>query len=167
MDTVKTDLLAPGWCSWLRSLIVGVLAAFGLLTFYLGLITLAQGWGHATEQLIEDAWFVGAIMAGFGTQVGLYTYLRRMHLHARTGGVAASTGTSTVAMLACCAHHLTDVLAIFGLSGAAIFLTVYKTPLLWLGIVMNLFGIAYLLWNIYQQRLLLKLPYLPLEKERV
>jgi hypothetical protein len=32
---------------------------------------------------------------------------------------------------------------IFGLSGAAIFLNAYKTPLLWLGIVMNLFGIAY------------------------
>ena len=75
-----------------------------------------------------------------------------MHLHATAGGVAASTGTSTVAMLACCAHHLTEVFAIFGLSGAAIFLNVYKTPLLGLGIVMNLFGIAYLLWKIRQQK---------------
>jgi hypothetical protein len=71
-----------------------------------------------------------------------------MHLHTTAGTVATSTGTSTVAMLACCAHHLTDVFAILGLSGAAIFLNVYKTPLLWLGIVMNLFGIAYLLWKI-------------------
>ncbi len=167
MDTIKTDLLAPGRSTWLRSLIFGLLAAFGLLAFYLGIITLAQGWGHATEQLVDDAWFVGEIMAGFGTQVGLYTSLRSMHLHARAGGVTASIGTSTVGMLACCAHHLTDVLAVFGLSGAAIFLTVYKTPLLWLGIVMNLFGIAYLLWNIHRQRLWLKLPDLPLEKERV
>ena len=91
-------------------------------------------------------------MAGFGTQLGLYTYLRNMHLHATVGGVAASTGTSTVAMLACGAHHLTEVFAIFGLSGAANFLNVYKTPLLWLGIVMNLFGIADLLWKIRQRR---------------
>ena len=90
-------------------------------------------------------------MAGFGTQVGLYTYLRGMHLRAKAGGVAASTGTSTVAMLACCAHHLTEVFAVFGLSGAAIFLNAYKTPLLWLGIAMNLFGIVYLLWKIRQQ----------------
>jgi hypothetical protein len=135
-----------------RPLLFGMSAAAGLLIFYLGLITLAQGWDHAVEQLGVDRWFAFAIMIGFGTQVGLYTYLRRMHLHAMTGAVAASTSTSTVAMLACCAHHLTDVFAIFGLSGAAIFLNVYKTPLLWLGILMNLFGIAYLLWKIRQQR---------------
>ncbi len=156
MDTLKTagttaergTRLRP----FQRPLIFGLLAALGLLVFYLGIITLAQGWGHAIQQLADDRWFVSAIMAGFGTQVGLYTYLRGMHTHAMAGGVAASTGTSTVAMLACCAHHLTDVFAIFGLSGAAIFLTAYKTPLLWLGIVMNLFGIAYLLWKIRQQR---------------
>ncbi len=90
-------------------------------------------------------------MIGFGTQVGLSTYLRHKHLQATTGTMAASTSTSTVAMLACCAHHLTDVFAILGLSGAAVFLNVYKTPLLWLGIGMNLFGIAYLLWKIRQQ----------------
>lgn len=115
-----------------RPLLFGMVAALGLLIFYLGLITLAQGWGHAIEQLGEDLWFVGAIMIGFGTQVGLFTYLRRMHLQATTGAVAASTGTSTVAMLACCAHHVTDVFAILGLSSAAVFLNMYKTPLLWL-----------------------------------
>ncbi len=156
MDALKTEAAATEremhYRSLVRPIIFGLLAALGLLTFYLGTITLAQGWGHAIEQLSIDDWFVGAIMIGFGTQVGLYTYLRGMHLHATVGGVAASTGTSTVAMLACCAHHLTDVFAIFGLSGAAIFLNVYKTPLLWLGIAMNLFGIAYLIWKIRQQR---------------
>ena len=155
MDILKTEASATRWMMYyrplLRPLIFGLLAALGLLAFYLGTITLAQGWGHATEQLTIDRLFVGAIMAGFGTQVGLYTYLRGMHLRAKAGGVAASTGTSTVAMLACCAHHLTEVFAVFGLSGAAIFLNAYKTPLLWLGIAMNLFGIVYLLWKIRQQ----------------
>ena len=156
MDTVKTEAAATGggipYRPVVRPIIFGLLAALGLLAFYLGTITLAQGWGHAIEQLTVDRLFVGAIMAGFGTQVGLYTYLRGMHLHATAGGVAASTGTSTVAMLACCAHHLTEVFAVLGLSGAAIFLNAYKTPLLWLGIMMNLFGIVYLLWKIRQQR---------------
>jgi len=159
MDALKTEAAATGggiqYRPVVRPIIFGLLAALGLLTFYLGAITLAQGWGHAIEQLTVDRLFVGAIMAGFGTQVGLYTYLRGMHLHATPGGVAASTGTSTVAMLACCAHHLTEVFAIFGLSGAAIFLNAYKTPLLWLGIVMNLFGIIYLLGKIRQQRQML------------
>lgn len=155
MDALKTEAAATKegirYRELVRPVLFGLLAALGLLAFYLGTITLAQGWEHAVEQLGIDSLFVGAIMTGFGTQVGLYTYLRGMHLHGSVGGVAASTGTSTVAMLACCAHHLTEVFAVLGLSGAAIFLNAYKTPLLWLGIVMNLFGIAYLLWKIRQQ----------------
>ena len=135
----------------LRPIAFGLLAVLGLLSFYLGIITLAQGWSHAVEQLIDDRWFIGAIAVGFGTQVALFTYLRTRHTHAGAGGVAASTGTSTAAMLACCAHHLADILPIVGISGAAIFLNAYKTPLLWLGIVMNLAGVAYLAWKIRQQ----------------
>jgi hypothetical protein len=161
MDTVKTGERTvrpgPSFRLQLRPVAFGGLSALALLAFYLGIITLAQGWDHAIQQFGVDLWFVIAIMAGFGTQMGLYTYLRTMHLHTKAGGVAVSTGTSTVAMLACCAHHLTDVFAIFGLSGAAIFLNVYKTPLLWLGIVMNLFGIAYLLWKIRQQKRVMSL----------
>jgi hypothetical protein len=128
------------------------LAALSLLVFYLGVITLAQSWGHALQQLGDDLPFVGAIAAGFGTQVGLFVYLRGLHDRAPAGGVAASTGTSTAAMLACCAHHLVDVAPVLGLSGAAIFLNAYKTPLLWLGIVMNLVGILYLGRKILQAR---------------
>lgn len=134
-----------------RPIVFGLLAILGLLTFYLGIITLAQGWAHALEQLADDRFFIGAIGAGFGTQIGLYTYLRGLHAHATSGGVAASTGTSTTAMLACCAHHLADILPIVGLSGAAIFLNAYKTPLLWLGIAMNLIGVVYLLRKVRQQ----------------
>ena len=134
-----------------RPIAFGLLAVLGLLAFYLGIITLAQGWIHALEQRAEDRWFVGAIASGFGTQVGLFTYLKSLHAQAAAGGVAASTGTSTAAMLACCAHHLADILPIVGLSGAAIFLNAYKTPLLWVGILMNLIGIVYLLRKIRQQ----------------
>ena len=136
----------------LRPLAFGLLGVLGLLAFYLGIITLAQGWGHAIQQLADDRWFVGVIVSGFGAQLGLYAYLKGLHAQAAAGGVAASTGTSATAMLACCAHHLADVLPIIGLSGAAVFLNAYKTPLLWLGIVMNFAGIVYLLRKIYQQR---------------
>jgi len=131
-------------------LLMGPLAALTLLGLYLGLITLAQGWDHAVEQFEVDQWFVLALTVGFGAQVGLFTHLRALHARMAAGGVgmAASTGTSTAAMLACCAHHLSDVLPILGVSGAAVFLAAYKTPLLWVGLAMNLAGIAYLLWQI-------------------
>src|SRR6266508_3934387 len=146
--TLDTDA-APASCAgierrsahglpWL-SIAAAPLAAGALLGLYLGIITLAQGPDHAVEQFQTDVWFVVALAAGFGTQVGLFTYLRSLHAQMAAGGVgvATSTGTSTAAMLACCAHHLSDVLPILGLSGAAILLNAYRTPLLWLGIVMN------------------------------
>lgn len=136
----------------LRPFAAGALAMLGFLIFYLGMITLAQGWAHASAQLLDDRNFIAAIVLGFGTQVGLYTYLRGLHASTAVGGVAASTGTSAAAMLACCAHHLADVLPIVGVAGAAVFLNAYKTPLLWLSILMNLAGVAYLLWKIQQQR---------------
>jgi hypothetical protein len=66
--------------------------------------------------------------------------------------MAASTGTSTAAMLACCAHHVSDVLPILGISDAAVFLGAYKTPLLWVGLAMNLAGISYLVWQFHPLR---------------
>jgi hypothetical protein len=137
---------------WLRPLVAGLLAAAALLGFYLGVITLAQDWSHALDQLRADGSFVGALTAGFGTQVGLWVYLRRLHARTRAVGVAAGGGTSGVAMLACCAHHLAEVLPIVGLSGAALFLAQVKLPLLWLGLSMNLAGIFYLLRQIRRQR---------------
>lgn len=127
-------------------------AMAGLMALYLGVITWAQGWEHATRQLADDRWFIGAITLGFGAQAGLFVYLRQLRARAAVGGMAVSSGTSTVAMLACCAHHLADVLPVIGLSGAAIFLNDFKTPLLWLGIGMNLAGVAYLLRQVRKQR---------------
>jgi len=149
------DHLTPGrrisTVPLLGPLVAGALAMLGLLIFYLGMITFAQGWAHARAQLLDDRTFIAAIVVGFGTQVGLYTYLRGLHARTAVGGVAASTRTSAAAMLACCAHHLADVLPIVGVAGAAVFLNTYKTLLLWLSIAMNLAGVAYLLWKIQQQ----------------
>ena len=136
----------------MKPAIFGVLASIGLLTFYLGTITLAQSWEHTLQQLTEDLWFVGIITLGFGVQVGLFTYLRALRARIGAGSMVASTGTGTIAMLACCAHHLTELLPIIGLSGAAVFLNAYKTPLLWLGVVMNLAGIAYMVYQVRKER---------------
>jgi hypothetical protein len=135
-----------------RPVLASTLAMAGLLLFYVGIITLAQGWAHARQQLWEDRGFVGTIVLGFGMQMGLFVYLRGLHRGIHAHGVMASTGTSAAAMLACCAHHLTEVLPLIGLSGAAIFLNAYKTPFLWLGILMNGVGLLYLLCQIREQR---------------
>jgi len=51
-------------------------------------------------------------------------------------------------MVACCAHHLADVLPLLGLSAAASFLATYKIPFMLLGLTMNLIGIVLILRRI-------------------
>lgn len=127
-----------------RSVGVGVVGSLALLGLYLVVIGLAQGVDHAVEQLAADAVFVGIVAIGFGTQIALFAELRAVDRHHRAAAAvtAAGTGTSTAAMLACCAHHLVDLLPLLGLSAAAVFLDAYKTPLLLVGIGMNLVGIV-------------------------
>jgi hypothetical protein len=127
-----------------RSIVFGALASLGLLVFYLGTIALVQDWEHAFAQLGEDAPFIAALVAGFGIQIALLTYIRAVAASARKTGAAAGAGASGVAMLACCAHHLTDVLPIVGLSTAATFLGAYKEQLLWLSVAINAGGVIYL-----------------------
>ena len=129
---------------------IGMLGALGLAAFYLGIVTLLESWAHALDLFREDAPFVVPIILGFGTQVGLYTYLKLgLHLANGTRAAGALTGTtgstSTLAMVACCAHHVTDVLPLLGLSGAAVFLAQYKVPFMVAGLLSNLAGIAVLL----------------------
>lgn len=147
----KLSTPPTGRMDWLQPLLSGLVAAGLLIGFYLAVITLAQDWAHARDQLQADRWFVGAISTGFGVQMGLFVYLRSLHARSNAGTMAASTGTGTVAMLACCAHHLADALPLIGLSGAAVFLNDFKGPILWTGIAMNGLGIAYLGRKIWQQ----------------
>ncbi len=131
-------------------LVAGLLGALGLTALYLGIVTLAESSAHALDLFQEDALFVVPIILGFGTQVGLFTHLNLgLHLPdgARTAGAltGATGGTSTVAMVACCAHHLTDVLPIIGLSAAAAFLAEYKFWFMAFGLTMNLIGIVVML----------------------
>ena len=128
----------------LRSAVVGVVSALALIAVYVAIVSLAQGVDHAVELLAADALFVGLIAVGYGTQVDLFAELRtvdRRH-RAAAGVTAAGTGTSAAAMLACCAHHLVDLLPLLGLSAAAVFLNAYKTPLFLVAIAMNVIGIV-------------------------
>ena len=142
--TALAPPFAPGLPVRPRSIAVGFIGAAALLGLYLGIITLAQGAEHALSQLATDALFVGLIAAGFGTQVALFAELRTVDRHHRTAAAvtAAGTGTSTAAMLACCAHHLIDLLPLVGLSAAAVFLNAYRTPLFLVGIGLNVIGIV-------------------------
>ncbi|TDA68757.1 MAG: hypothetical protein D9V47_08220 [Clostridia bacterium] len=117
----------------------------------------SRSWEHSLELLIQDRYYVTAIAAGFGLQLGLFSYVRQLRQVVRTraaGAVAASgTGTSTVSMVACCLHHLADILPVIGASGAAIFLEQYRYPVMGMGIAVNILGIGLMVRLIAQNGL--------------
>jgi hypothetical protein len=85
---------------------LGLAAAVVMLAVYLTIVGLAQGWAQALSLLNQDKFLIGPITLSFGAQVGLYAYLRAI-IRIRSKGSAAMTGasggTSTLAMVACCA----------------------------------------------------------------
>ena len=129
-----------------------------ITSFYLGILTWAQGWDYASSQFARDRVYVLPIILGFGTQAALYSILHfRLFIPVAStahSGVmmGASGGTSATAMVACCIHHVADVLPILGLSAAATFLTRYQRPFMLLGLAMNLAGIGVMLFVLYRER---------------
>lgn len=128
-----------------RPVRTGVLAAGALVAGYSLIVGLSsRSWSHLLAQWRLDAWFIALVAIGFGTQMALYSHVRRV---VRGDGTAAAvaaggTATSTTAMVACCLHHLGDVVPFLGLSGAATFLIQYKAPVVLLSLGANGVGIA-------------------------
>jgi hypothetical protein len=127
-------------------------------SFYLGILTWAQGWEYAASQFVLNRWYVVPIWVGFGIQAALYSILRfRLFIPITSTGpsgamMGTSGGTSVTAMVACCLHHVTDVLPILGLSAAATFLTRYQRPFMLIGLGTEIIGIIVMLVVLYRER---------------
>jgi hypothetical protein len=136
----------------------GLAGMVGLMFLYLGIVTWAEGFDHALDLFWEDRWIVLPIILGFGVQAALYIILRKrlFVLVAAAGSsgklMGASGTTSTVAMVACCLHHVTDVLPILGLTAAATFLAEYRIPFMWVGLGTTMVGIAVMLIILFRER---------------
>jgi hypothetical protein len=126
----------------------------------MGIITLAEGIAHALEQTAKLWYWVVALAGGFGIQAGLFSFIRqslRERKASVTASVATSGGVSAGSMAACCAHHLTDVLPLLGLSGLAAFLASYQLLFIIIGVLSNIVGITIMLESIQRHGLSQKL----------
>ena len=129
-----------------------------IAAIYFGILTWAQGWDSALDIFVPNRWYVIPIWISFGIQAALYSILRfRLFIPttstANTGAVmGTSGGTSVTAMVACCLHHVTEVLPVLGLSAAATFLTRYQRPFMLVGLGMNLVGVLVMLIILYRER---------------
>jgi hypothetical protein len=129
-----------------------------IASFYFGILTWAQGWNYTSSQFMRDRAYILPIIITFGIQAALYSILRfRLFVPTTTTGhtgamMGTNGATSTTAMVACCLHHVADVLPILGLSAAATFLTRYQRPFMLVGLGMNIIGIIAMLVVLYRER---------------
>ena len=130
-----------------RVAVSGVLASGLLLLLYFTVVSFAESSTHAVEEVLSLWYLMVPLVAGFGLQVSLFTYSRHYVQMRREGSASVgATGTmSTVSMIACCAHHLTDALPLLGLTTAAVFLTAYQTLFIGIGVLSNIIGITVVL----------------------
>jgi hypothetical protein len=144
----------------------GLLGSILLTAIYFGIVSWAESPAHAVEFFWQDRWIILPIIIGFGVQAALYTILKlRLFLPvlkmgadgltsfpATGASMGASGTTSSVAMVACCAHHVTDVLPILGLTAAATFLAKYRILFMGVGLGTTLLGISYMVHLIIRER---------------
>lgn len=126
----------------------GLLACLVLLGVYFGTLTLISGWGFAVSQFSDFWYFITALAAGFGLQVGLYVYLRELIKNGSRGILGVTGTTSMVAMMSCCAHYLANFLPILGAAGIVTFSAQYQTELFWVALLFNAGGVAYMVLKI-------------------
>ncbi len=153
MDKTDTPQFRPS----IPPLPAGALGAAALLGFYFLLLSIANSREHAWERFQGMWYWILLLAAGFATQVGLFVharnYLTRQARAGATAGLAGSGTLSSGSMVACCAHHLSDLLPVFGVSAAVAFLDRYQPFFIALGLLSNLVGITVMLSVIQKHHL--------------
>jgi hypothetical protein len=143
---------------YLIPLIAFVLGSALMAGVYFGILTWAQGWDYAAGQFLRNRGYILPLFITLGLQAALYSILRfRLFIPTTTAGhtgamMGANGSTSVTAMVACCLHHVTDVLPILGLSAAATFLTRYQRPFMLFGLGLNVVGILVMLFILNRER---------------
>lgn len=124
-------------------------AIFITLIFYFVQVLGMQSWSGPLYFIRAKWYFILPLVLAFAIQVGLF---RAIHLQAKRAGsvVAASGGVSTTSMIACCLHNLAVALPFLGLSGAAVFFSVYQNYVFTFSLLFSLGGLIFM-WQKYQK----------------
>ncbi|MFA4935254.1 MAG: hypothetical protein WC568_05400 [Candidatus Methanoperedens sp.] len=133
--------------------------AIGLLVvlFNISIASLAEGsFKNGYEVFLTNGIFVYLIPLAVGVQMGLFRY----HRNLTNGNVSGSekvgmtgSATSSLAMLACCLHHVSDILPAVGfILATSSFLVEYQDAIIIIGLIANVAGSAYIARAILKDR---------------
>ncbi len=137
--------------------IFGAIVGMLVILLNISIASLAEGsFGKGYQVFLTNGVFVYLIPLAVGVQMGLFRYHRNITTGnvsgSETMGMAGST-TSSLAMIACCLHHVSDLLpAVSFILATSSFLTEYKDTIIIIGLLANLAGSAYIARAILKDR---------------
>lgn len=134
-------------------------ASIGILVvlFNISIASLAEGsFEKGYQVFLTNGIFVYLIPLAVSVQMGLFRY----HRNITTGNIAGSekmgmagSATSSLTMVACCLHHVSDFLPSIGLIlAASSFLIQYKDAIIIIGLLANVAGSIYITRAIIKDR---------------
>ena len=134
-------------------IIKSLLGSSALLTLYITILVLGNSWEHAVQQVVDWWPWVSVQTIGFGIQVGMFLHIREIskagNWRGPSSSLAVGGGMSAGSMVACCLHHVTDVLPIVGFSAATLFLIQYQSVFMTLGVLSNIVGLLFMTEMLY------------------
>jgi hypothetical protein len=134
-------------------------ASIGILVVIFNIAVASIGEGSINkgfEAFLTNGIFVYLIPVAVSIQMGLFRYHRNITTENIAGSEKIGMGgsaTSSVAMVACCLHHVSDILPSVGLIFAASsFLLEYKDVIIMIGLFLNIGGSIYIARAIMKDR---------------
>ncbi len=127
-------------------------ASVGILVvlFNISIASLAEGSIEKGYQVfLANGIFVYLIPLAVSVQMGLFRYHRNLTAENKLCGSEkmgmAGSATSSLTMVACCLHHVSDLLPAVGfILAASSFLIQYKDTIITIGLLANMAGSAYI-----------------------
>ena len=117
------------------------LSTFGLLSInFLTVGVLSKSFDFALEQFLDLGFLLIPLSLTFGAQVVLYSLIKGKSVMLVAGSGSVNTGT----MVACCAHHLSNLLPFIAFGGFASVLASSQKYLLVGALVLNVILVLYL-----------------------
>ena len=129
-----------------------------VILFNISRASIAEGSLEKGYQVfLTNGIFVYLIPLAVGIQMGLFRYHRNLTAESKLCGSEkmgmAGSATSSLTMVACCLHHVSDLLpTISFLLAASSFLIQYQNAIISIGLLVNLVGSAYIARAILKDR---------------
>ena len=129
--------------------VFGACTGILVILFNISIASLAEGSIDKGYQIfLTNGIFIYLIPLAVSIQMGLFRY----HRNITTGNIGGSekmgmagSATSSLTMVACCLHHVSDLLPAIGfILAASSFLIQYKDAIIIIGLMANMIGSAYI-----------------------